>query len=280
MNIEVKRLLILFTLFMAFCHHGICRTKPVPLIIAHRGAATLAPENTLAAFRKAMEMKADALELDVRQTKDGHLVIMHDASVERTTNGKGKVSNTTLEELRQLDAGSSFDASFARETIPTFEEVLAILDSSTLLIAELKEGSDDASSETKMVDIIKRSGKQRQVILKSFDKNVLTRFKNLAPHIPRLFVYAFHIPWLSLIVGTSLTAGSVFDIDAEYLQPHWYLLSESFVKAAHERGFKIVTWGVNDEGTMRKAIEYGVDGIETSQPDVLLRIMNSLHIVR
>jgi glycerophosphoryl diester phosphodiesterase len=264
--------LLLLTLSTAFVQLGMSQTK-APLIIAHRGASALAPENTLAAFRKAMELRADALEIDVRQTKDGHFIVMHDASVDRTTTGKGNVADMTFEELRRLDAGSSFDASFAREKIPTLEEVLTILDSTTLLIAELKGASDDGSTERKLVDIIRRSDKQKQVILKSFEKEVLDRFKSLSPEMPRLFVYAFRIPWLSLVVGTRLMSGSVFDVDCEYLQAHWLLLSESFTKAAQAKGFTVIAWGINDEADMREAIRYGVDGIETGKPDVLRKII-------
>jgi glycerophosphoryl diester phosphodiesterase len=248
-----------------------------PMVIAHRGASAYAPENTLAAFRKAMEMEADALEIDVRQTKDGYLVIMHDATVDRTTNGRGRVDELTLAEVRRLDAGSSFNASFIGEQIPTLEEVLALLDSKHacgVLVVELKEGSENGSVESKIIGAVERSGKQKQVILKSFDKDVLARFKTLEPEIPRLFVYAFRIPWLNLIVGTSVSSGSVFDADVQFLQAHWYLLSQSFTQTAHEKGFKVVAWGIDDEEAMRKAIEYGVDGIETDKPDVARRIIS------
>lgn len=246
-----------------------------PHIIAHRGAPLVAPENTLASFRAAIAMKIDVLEIDLRATKDDHFVVMHDATVNRTTSGKGKVAEKTLSELRTLDAGSWFDARFVGEKIPTLEEVLALLDSSLLLIAELKGSSDDGSVEAQLVQKIVESGKQRHIILKSFEMEVIEHFKNLAPDIPRLFVYAFRIPWMHLIVGTGVSAGSVFDVDAEYLQPHYLLLSSSFVEEAHRRGYKVVAWGVDDEKTMRKAIGFGVDGIETDRPDLLKHILDS-----
>ncbi|MBX2991525.1 MAG: glycerophosphodiester phosphodiesterase [Bacteroidetes bacterium] len=249
--------------------------QPAPLIIAHRGAPLVAPENTLASFRAAIAMKADVLEIDLRATNDGHFVVMHDAAVNRTTNGKGKVSEKRLSELRALDAGNWFDARFAGEKVPALEEVLALLDSSLLLIAELKGSSDDGSVEARLVQKIVESGKQRQVILKSFEIDVIERFKNLAPEIPRLFVYAFRIPWMHLIVGTGVSGGSVFDVDALYLQPHYLLLSASFVEEAHRRGYKVVAWGVDEEKTMRKAIEFGVDGIETDRPDLLRYILDT-----
>ena len=107
-------------------------------VIAHRGAAAHAPENTLSAFRIAIEMHADALELDVRQTRDSQLVIMHDADVDRTSDGSGAVSDLSLAEIKALDAGSWFSAKYFGERIPTLQEVMDRLDSSTALILELK----------------------------------------------------------------------------------------------------------------------------------------------
>lgn len=244
-----------------------------PLVIAHRGASAHAPENTLAALRHAIAVRAHALEIDVRQSKDGHLVLMHDATVDRTTNGTGSVADLTLTELKTLDAGSWFDRQFADERIPTLDEVIDLLDSATLLIIEVKgDSSTYPDIERNVVDAIKRRGVERQVVLKSFQQDVLERFRSMAPEIPRLYVYAFHIPLLGLIIDTGISAGSVFEVDATYLQPHWFLLSRSFVRKAHARGFKVVAWGVNSEEQMRKAIDYGVDGIETDHPERLLQL--------
>ena len=254
----------------------LCAQKPSRvMVIAHRGASAYAPENTIAAFRKAVELKADALEVDVRQSKDAHLVILHDATVNRTTNGKGNVADLTLDELRQLDAGSWFNGEFEGEGIPTLEEVVALLDTTTVLIIEVKEGSTIYPNiERHVVDVIKNSGKEKQVILKSFDREVLDKLKELAPSIARLYVYAFHIPWLGLVIDRGITVGDVFDVDVQYLQPHWYLLTQSFTKSAQQKGLKVVAWGVDDEKDMKKAISYGVDGIETDYPDVLRKVIN------
>lgn len=275
MKIMIVCVALCLTAVVACVQDAAENTRQRPLIIAHRGAPETAPENTLAALRAAMDMQSDVLEIDVRQTRDGYFVVMHDGSVDRTTDGSGTVERTTLAELQRLDAGSWFDPAFAGERIPTLNDVLAILDSTTILIVEFKGRSEDGSAERKLVQTITGSGKQRQVILKSFEPAVIASFKQLAPDIPRLFVYVFHVPWLNLIVGTGVSKGSVFEIDAHYLQPHIVLLTPSFVREAHEQGFRVVAWGVHDEKTMQKAVALGVDGIETNRPDVLRRLLSS-----
>ncbi|MFN0156984.1 MAG: glycerophosphodiester phosphodiesterase [Bacteroidota bacterium] len=241
------------------------------MVIAHRGAAAYAPENTLVAMRKAIELDADALEIDVRQTKDGQLVLMHDATVDRTTDGSGAIGDMTLDELRALDAGSWFSAEFAGERVPTLGETIELMDSSLTLIIEVKGDSETYPDiERRVVDLITAANIRKQVILKSFDREVLETFRRLASDIPRLFVYTFRIPWLGLIIDDGVSAGSVLTVDSEYLQPHRFFLSKSFVEKAHEAGYKVIAWGVDTESHMKEAIEFGVDGIETDYPDILV----------
>lgn len=244
------------------------------MIIAHRGASAHAPENTLPAIRLAIQLGADALEIDVRQTRDGRIVLMHDATVDRTTNGSGEVGDMTFAAIRTLDAGVWFGKEFGGEPVPTLEEVIELLDSSTLLVVEVKGNfTIYPGIERRVVDIVTEAGIGHRTILKSFDRNAIEMFSELAPDIPRLFVYTVRIPWLGLYIDDGISTGDVLKVDAGYLQPHWLFLSASFTKKAQQKGFKVVAWGVNTEAEIRKAIEFGVDGIETDYPDLAAKIV-------
>lgn len=134
-----------------------------PWVIAHRGLAKRAPENTLAAFAAAMAAGATAIEFDLHMTRDGALVVMHDYNVERTTNGRGLISDLTLAEVRGLDAGSWFDPTFASEKVPTLEEVLAL---ETKPIIELKGGSERYEGiEAELVAQLRRTGRLHEAIV-------------------------------------------------------------------------------------------------------------------
>ncbi|MFH1527142.1 MAG: glycerophosphodiester phosphodiesterase family protein [Bacteroidota bacterium] len=245
------------------------------LIIAHRGASAVAPENTIIAFKKAMELHANAIELDVRQTKDNQLVVLHDATVNRTTNGRGGIATMTLAEVRKLDAGSWFDPHFKNERIPTFHEVIEILDTATILIIEIKEGNETYPGiEEQVLNLVKTNRLEGQVILKSFDQRVLRRIKEKAPQIRLLYVYVFTIPWLNITVDRGVSAGDLLDLNVDYLQPHKIFLSRSFVNRAQERGFKVIVWDVEDEDTMKEMLDLGVNGIETDFPDKLYNVLH------
>jgi glycerophosphoryl diester phosphodiesterase len=246
-----------------------------PIIIAHRGAMGYAPENTLAAFKLAIELGADAIELDLRQTKDGVPVALHNATLNKTTNAQGNVKNFNFDELQKLDAGSWFDEKYQKEKIPSLQEVINLLNDSVVIIIELKDGNETYPGiEEKTVSLIRENRIESQTILKSFDPNVLSRLRKIAPEIPLCYVYALRIPWLGMIIDQGVTFGSIFSIDAEYLQPHRFFLSESFVKDAQSKGYKIISWGVNSEEAIKQSIYYNVDGIETDYPDRVKKLIS------
>lgn len=244
-----------------------------PLIIAHRGASADAPENTLAAFNEAVGQKADALEIDIRQTKEGTLVVIHDSKVNRTTDGKGKISAFTLTELRNLDAGSWFSSKFKDERIPTLKETLTLLDSITRLIIEIK--SEEEGIEQKVIDEIDASGKRNNVILKSFNTGAVRRFKALAPDIPRIYVFAAYLSLFRITIGNGISFEDPFQIPADYLQIHWLAATRSFIENAHARNYKVIVWGVDTEPEMKSAIGYNVDGIETDHPGILYSLISA-----
>lgn len=256
---------ILFFLFL-FPLHLFC-IQHFPLIIAHRGASAHAPENTLPAFSEAVRRGADAIEVDVRLSRDSMLVIHHDATINRTSDGSGTIAEMTFKELQRLDVGSHFSQDFRNERIPAFRELLRMLDERTLLIVEIK--SQEEGIEQRVIDEITRSGKRPQTILKSFYPDAIRTFHRLAPDIRRIYVFALHWPLLNFTFATVPRFENIFEIPAEYLQIHHFAVTRSFIRQAHSQDRKVIVWGVDSKESMKGMIDLGVDGIETDYPDVL-----------
>ncbi len=248
-------------------------------VIAHRGASAYAPENTISAFKKAFELGVDILEIDVHQTNDRELVVLHDGTVNRTTNGKGKVKNISFEELRKLDAGSWFSNDFIGEKIPSLREVFEITPDSIILLIEIKKGSKTYPGvEKRVVQLIKEYKFENRVILKSFDDKTLQELKNLAPEIPRLKVFVGQISFLNIVVDYTLNFGNVLDDDVQYIQAHWFGVTKCFIAKAHKKGYKVYVWDVNNEKRMKELILMGVDGIETDYPDLLKKVRAEIFV--
>jgi len=251
--------------------------------IAHRGASAAAPPNTLAAFEKAIELGADGIEFDVHLSADGVPVVIHDFTVDATTDGSGRVAEMTLVQLKQLDAGSTFDPAFAGERIPTLEEVLETVGSRLLLNIELKTTSlrDNGLERAVIAQIEQHSGgcgqRWRQtaacsndVLLSSFNPFSLRRAKRIAPHIPVGLLYAPDLPlplryaWLAPMVHH------------EARHPEHRMVDTHYMAWARRRGYRVNTWTVDDPDEMRRLIGLGVDSIITNIPDTLSSIIETI----
>ena len=240
-------------------------------VIAHRGFSSKAPENTIAALKKASDSGVSHIEIDVQLSKDGEVILLHDSSLDRTTNGYGKVALKTLKDLKELDAGSWFSSRFKGEKIPTLKEVLEWLPQEDLtLIIEVKSTKNTFGIESKIASLVKESGKSDQVWLKSFDKAVLHKFQKLTPKIPKVFVFVAHTETLGITLGTSLDWSDLFkelkSINVTYLQPHSFFLTKSLSKKLKSQGFKLIAWGVNSKRRLNQMVERNVDLIETDYP--------------
>lgn len=238
------------------------------LVIAHRGFSGAAPENTLAAFKKAMEVDSDMIELDVRFSKDGQVVVIHDDTLDRTTNGRGKVADYTLKELQQFDAGSWFAPQFAGEQIPTLIEVLKLAKGKIPVNIEIK---DDSPSRYKITDLadralqeVKKAGMTGQVIFSSFYPSSLERITEGDPRIWVALLY--HRDWNSL---REVTGGRAFPV----LNLRLSFLTKEKIGRIHQEGMKVNTYTVNSEEEMERFIRWGVDGIITNRPDKLIQIL-------
>jgi glycerophosphoryl diester phosphodiesterase len=243
-----------------------------PLNIAHRGASAYAPENTLAAFRLALEMDADGFELDVMLSADCHLVVIHDDTVDRTTNGSGPVRQKTLAELKALDAGARFDARFAGERIPTLEEVFDLVAGNRAFAnVEIKTDSLKGDGlEEKLVALIRRYGLGERLLISSFNPFALWRMRRLASDLPLALLYAedqriyLRDRWFAF-----LSCPDAFN-------PSYRMATPKHVRWAKSKGYHLYVWTVDEEPEMRRLTALGVDGIITNRPDLLRQVLARL----
>jgi len=232
------------------------------LNIAHRGASAYCPENTMAAFKRALELGATAIETDAQMTSDGHLVLIHDEWLTRTTGLNKLVKDVTLEELRRLDAGSWFDPAFAGEKVPTLAELLELAKSAGIQVnVELKNGVVlYPRIEEAVIEEIRRHGMADRVILSSFNHYSLAKCKQLAPDIRTgiLYMEGLYEPW-----------EYASRIQAEALHAFHYAVLPEWVAQAAERGVVYHPFTVNEPAEMRRLLKAGVAGIITDYPDRL-----------
>lgn len=239
-----------------------------PLIIGHRGARGLAPENTLAAFHKAVEIGVDAVEFDVQRTADGHLVIFHDDALKRLTGADGLLVKSTLAELRQLDAGSHFGSQFAGERIPTLEEVIEALPARILLHIEAKRFTVRSDGlEQDLVEAIRRHHLYGRCVVSSFNPLILWRISRMDRRIPLGLLYR---PDLALPLRR---AWSRYFLRLASLNPFHGFVTPALMAHARRRGWQVYTWTVNEPAEMCRLIALGVDGIITDRPDVLKEVV-------
>ncbi len=240
---------------------------PRPVIFGHRGACAHAPENTIASFELALAQGADAIELDAKLSADGHVVVHHDPTVDRTTNGKGKVKDLTLTELKNLDAGSFFSEKFRGEKIPTLEEVFEAVGKRTFINVELTNYKTPRDQLVEAVCmLVKKHQMQKRVIFSSFFASNLTKARSYLPDVPRGLLA------LDGILGAwARSFGFVF---GKYQALHPYLtdMTQQEVARVHRLNRRVHVWTVNREEDMRRLFSWGADGIFTDDPRLALQV--------
>ena len=219
------------------------------LRIGHRGARAYEPENTLRSFKKALEIGVDAIEFDVRKTKDNKLVVIHDADVRRTTDGKGLVSALTVKEIKAFSAEKG-------EKIPTLKEALDFLDRKVKIVIELKE----VELEEKVLVAVRENGLQKNVIIVSFIEEALRRVRELDKEVEIGLIYVKHKNPIK----------AALELKASYMLPLYRFTHTSNVKKAHENGLKVIVWTINDPKEVAEYKKKGVDGIASDKPDILI----------
>jgi glycerophosphoryl diester phosphodiesterase len=218
------------------------------LKVGHRGARAYEPENTLRSFAKALELGVDAVEFDVRRTKDGGIVVIHDADVDRTTNGTGLVMNLTIAEIKRLVTEKG-------EEIPTLEEALDFLDKKVKILIELKE----PGLEHDVLRPIREKGLEENVIIVSFIEEALEKVRALNDEVRTGLIYVRHKNPLKTAVA----------LRANYLLPLYRFTHTANVKKAHEIGLKVIVWTINKPEEVKEYVKKGVDGIASDKPDIL-----------
>lgn len=245
-------------------------------IIAHRGASGSAPENTIAAIQLALKMEADMIEIDVHLSKDGIPVIIHDETLNRTTNGKGEVKNFNVEDLKKLDAGKWFSDKYIGEKIPTLEEVITLIKGKCILLIEIKHGSSIYPNiEKTVLEIIHDKKAEKECIIQSFECEVLDNLRKLNCPVEIQKLVTGNVPFLPLHIDSKLKFGSIYQYQkVSAINPNFKFVNTNAVNKIHASGKKIFTWTVNEEQEMKRMIEYGVDGIITNFPEKLKAILH------
>jgi len=232
-----------------------------PVIFAHRGASAHAPENTLAAFRLAVEQGADGFELDAKLSADGQVVVIHDQTVGRTTGARGVVQEMTLAQLKALDAGSFFASTFANEPIPTLEEVFAELGSKTLINVEITNYRSPMDAlPDKIANLVIQFKLQDHILFSSFHPLNLIRVRRRLPDVPVAILTQADQKG-RLLRGWF---GRLFS--PKFLHPYYTDVTQTSLEAAHRLGRRVNTWTVNDPDEMRRLYKIGIDGIITDDP--------------
>jgi glycerophosphoryl diester phosphodiesterase len=277
-------------------HPWVARARAAgrPLVFAHRGGAALAPENTMAAFERAHALGVDGFELDVRLSRDGQVVVIHDSTVERTTDGAGRVAAMTAGQLQRLDAGFRFESSGERPwrargaTVPLLRDVLSRF-RDPLLVIELKGAN--VRLARRAFEIVRDAGALDRVCFGGYARRMLRRLRRLG---------ALHDRRASSVAGVCTSAcreETRWALYRSWVHLRWpwvryrafqvpeavgrtRVVSPRFVRAAHAAGLVVQVWTVNEEADMRRLLAWGVDGLITDRPDVALRVRNAFVAAR
>lgn len=229
--------------------------------IGHRGAAGTAPENTIASMQKALASGVDAVEFDVHRTRDGQLVVIHDPTLNRTSTGTGAISQLTLGEIQQHDAGAWKSPAYAGERIPSLAELVAAVPAPTVLFLELKAGSFMYPGiEQDLARFITTNGITDRVQISSFDHHALRLLRELLPTVPTgMLYYAKPIDAIGMARACGATA----------LHPMWMYVTPEDVAEAHAAGLQVNVWTPNSVDDIAHCKTLGIDGIITDYPERL-----------
>jgi len=229
-------------------------------IISHRGAAGMAPENTMASIKQAIKDGTDWVEIDVQETKDGEVVVIHDSDFMKISNVPTKVWEGTLNELRQIDVGSWFDPKFSEQRLPTLEEVLLEAKGKAKVLIELKYYGHDEQLEQRVIDVVEKAGMSQNVALMSLKAEGVKKARALRPE------------WTTGLL-LSKAIGDISKMDVDFLAINMSMMKPNFVKRAHKAGKKVYIWTANDPVSMTSMISLGVDGIITDEPAMVHNVL-------
>lgn len=246
-------------------------------VISHRGANKVAPQNTLEAFKKSIQYKADGFETDVHMTSDGIPVICHNYSVDKTSDGKGEIASRTLEQLKKLDFGYYFHHSFKGTRIPTLEEFLDLSEKANLKVLNIEIKSPrnkDYTIADKIIEAVKAHNLFDKLLISSFDPDLLVYIKDVDENCKTGFLYSPDKPiTYKKVLGKEIDFAKSIGTDA--LHPHQLFVTKKLVDLAHENGLMVNPWTVNKEKDMKKLLSFGVDGLITDVPNIAKKVIAS-----
>jgi len=241
---------------------------PRPILLAHRGDLAHAPENTLPAFQQAIQKGADGVELDAKLTADGHVVVIHDSTVDRTTDGTGRVASLTLESIRTLDAGKWFDEKFSGTKVPLLEEVFETVGRDKIINVELKNLLTPRDGlVVKICELIKRHNNHNQILFSSFYPSNLKAAAQIMPEVPRGLLA---MPGLLGLWARSF--GFMFG-DYQALHPYISNTTREQIQRAHRLKRRVHVWTVNTPDDLHRLKDWGVDGVITDDPQTAVRAL-------
>jgi glycerophosphoryl diester phosphodiesterase len=265
--------------------HPYYELAPVPLVIAHQGGDDVRPGDTLPAFQHAADIGADVLEMDAHITKDGHIVLMHDERVDRTTDGTGLIEEMSFEELKQLDAayrwtpdnGETYPYRGQGVTVPTLEELFQKFPQMRYVI-EIKKSQ--IPIDEPLCELVRKYGMQNKVMVASFHDEAMANFRNTCPEVATSgsrsevtpFVLLSKFFWTGFLRSPQYQSLQVpYETKESYGIP---IMTRRFIEQAHARNIRIEPWTVDEPELMKEYISWGVDGIITDNPDLMLEILN------
>jgi len=244
--------------------------RRLPLNVAHRGASKVAPENTIAAFERARALGADGVEMDVMKCASGELVVIHDVTVDRTTDGEGPVAKKTLAELKELDAGGEFRGRSGRVEIPTLDEAMEYLGTEVLIDIEIKSetvGTDGI--EDLVIRTVRRHGLETNVLIASFNPASLRRVRQMAPDLPRALIFSdtqriyLRRQWLARWAKPA------------FMQPHIDMVTSASMTRWQGRGYRVGAWTVNDPNNIMRMVQYGVNALVSDDPATVSAVLGT-----
>ena len=241
---------------------------PRPTIFAHRGSSAHAPENTLAAFELAIHQGAPAIELDAKYCLDGHVVVIHDQTVDRTTGSTGKVRQLPLKALKELDAGSFFDSTYKGEKIPTLEEVFETVGRRSFINVEITNYASPLDDlPDRIAGLVKKFNLADRILFSSFNPLALLRVRQLLPQVPRglLVFHGASGSWARGWIGRRFPC--------QALHPEASDVTASLVARTHQAGRRMHVYTVNQPEEMRRLINLGIDGIFTDDPPLAQQVL-------
>lgn len=244
-------------------------------IISHRGANTFAPQNTIPAFQKSIELKVDGFETDVHLTKDGIPVLCHNYTINATSDSKGNITAFTYDELSQFDFGSYFSPAYKGTKIPTVDEFLTLAEKADLKVLNIELKSPKEAKEAEIVeltiDMVKEHGLLDRLLISSFNPELLVRAKEYEPECKTGLLYSpdKRLGW---VISRDAVAYAE-NIGANALHPHEIFVSRNYVDRAHAHGIMVNPWTVDKPKNIEKMLDCGVDGIITNRPDLVKHLM-------